>query len=181
MQNPDASEYAPYYHRYVSLVPAGQCVSMMHAQVGQMDALFSGVTDAQGQYAYAPGKWTLKEVLGHIADSERVFGYRALHIARGDANPLPSFEQEQWVPNGAFNAESVASLIGQWKTARQSNLAVIEALPNEALSRSGTVSGNPATVRALVHILPGHVAYHIAHMQRHYLAWSTAETVTSAG
>jgi hypothetical protein len=170
MQIPDASEYAPYYHRYVSLVPQGQCVSMMHAQVGQMDALMSAVTDAQGQHAYAPGKWTLKEVIGHIADTERVFGYRALHIARGDANPLPSFEQETWAPHGAFNAQSVASVLAQWKTARLSNLAVVEGLPADALSRRGTVSGNPATVRALVHMLPGHVAYHIAHMQQHYLA-----------
>jgi hypothetical protein len=170
MQTPDASEYAPYYHRYVSLVPAGQCVALMHEQVGQMDALLSGVTDAQGQFAYAPGKWTLKEVIGHMADAERVFGYRALHLARGDANPLPSYEQDEWAPNGAFNSLSVASVLAQWKTARLSNIAVVEGLPAEAHGRRGSVSGNPATVRALVHILPGHVAYHIAHMQQHYLS-----------
>ncbi|MBC7897015.1 MAG: DinB family protein [Cytophagaceae bacterium] len=170
MQTPDASEYAPYYHRYVSLVPAGQCLALMHEQVGQMEALLSSVTDAQGMHAYAPGKWTLKEVIGHVADAERVFGYRALHLARGDANPLPSYEQDLWSPNGAFNALSVASVLGQWKTARLSNIAVAEGLPEEAHVRSGTVSGNPCTVRALVHMLPGHVAYHIAHMRQHYLA-----------
>lgn len=170
MQTPDPAEYAPYYHRYVSLVPAGQCLTMLHGQVGELDTMLSGLTDAQGMYAYAPGKWTLKEVIGHVADTERVFGFRALHIARGDAHPLPSFEQDTWAPNGAFNTQPLPLVFGQWKTARMSNLAVIEGLPEEALGRSGIVSGNPATVRALIHMLAGHVQYHIAHMKAHYLS-----------
>lgn len=170
MQNPDASEYAPYYHRYVSLVPAGQCLTMLHEQVGTLDTMIAGLSEAQGMHAYAPGKWTLKEVIGHVADTERVFGYRALHLARGDKNPLPSFEQDDWAPNGEFNTQTVAAVLSQWKTARASNLAVVEGLPDAALGRSGIVSGNPATVRALVHMLAGHVQYHIVHMKQHYLA-----------
>ncbi|MCC6318732.1 MAG: DinB family protein [Gemmatimonadaceae bacterium] len=169
MHAPSPSEYTPYFQRYVTLVPDGQLMPTLRSQVAEFEALFATVTEAQGMASYAPGKWSLKEVIGHVADTERVFGFRALHIARGDANPLPSFDQDQWTPHGQFNAHSVASVLGQWRTARLANITAIEAMPDEAINRSGIVSGNPVTVRALVHILAGHVAFHITHVRENYL------------
>ena len=169
MQLPDVSEYAPYYHRYIALVPAGDFQQLMHAQVGQLEALLAPVSDAHGQRAYASGKWTLKEVIGHLADTERVFGFRALHIARGDVNPLPSFDQDAWAPNGQSNAQSITALLGQWRSARLANSAALAGMPEEALVRRGVVSGKECSVRALYHILPGHVLHHVALIREHYL------------
>jgi len=170
MHAPQPSEYFEYYHKYIALVPPGDLAQLMHAQIGEVTTLLAGVTPTQADYSYAPGKWTLKEVVGHLADTERVFGFRALHISRGDQSPLPSFDQDAWLPQGRFHVLPFAQVLEQWVTARRANLAALEGTPSAAAERSGVVSGHPATVRALYHILPGHVTYHVALIKRDYLA-----------
>ena len=167
---PQPDEYFAYYARYIALVPPGDLATVMRAQIDEVRTLLANVTPQQAEFAYAPGKWTLKEVLGHCADTERVFGFRALHISRGDPSPLPSFDQDKWTPEGRFNALPFAQVLDQWVTARRANLSALEGTPSEMQERRGIVSGNPASVRALYHILPGHVAYHIGLIKRDYLS-----------
>ncbi|MFN0099019.1 MAG: DinB family protein [Gemmatimonadaceae bacterium] len=169
MRAPQPDEYVAYYARYIALVPPGDLIGVMRAQLDELKALLAHVTPTQAEFSYAPGKWSLKEVVGHCADTERVFGFRALHISRGDPSPLPSFDQDTWAPEGRFNALPFAQVLDQWVTARRANLSALEGTPSEVQERRGTVSGNPATVRALYHILPGHVAYHITLIKRDYL------------
>src|SRR5436305_13655497 len=101
---PDSTEYAPYYGKYVSLVPDGNIAAILAAQIEPTLALLGRLSEVQGNYAYAPGKWSIKQMVGHVVDAERIFAYRALRIGRGDQTPLPSFEQDDYVANANFNA-----------------------------------------------------------------------------
>ena len=140
---PDAAEYAPFYAGYVSLVPPGDVRTHLQTQLHETVALFSGMSEAQGAHAYALGKWTLKEVLGHMSDAERVFSYRMLWIGRGDQAPLPSFDENQWVPAAGANDRSVASLVLEFAAIRASTVQLANALSVEAFVRRGTGGFRP--------------------------------------
>ncbi|MDX1997617.1 MAG: DinB family protein, partial [Thermoanaerobaculia bacterium] len=116
-----------------------------------------------------PGKWTIKEVLAHLIDTERVFGYRALHFARGDASPLPGFDQDAWSPTTWAAGRSLPSVLGEWQAVRRAFLAFAEGLDPELLDRRGIASGREFSVRAPLFIVVGHVEYHLAHLREHYL------------
>lgn len=166
---PARDEYAPYYHNYIGRVPPGDLLTLMRAQIAEVRSVFGAFTPERADFTYAPGKWTVKEVLGHLIDTERVFAFRALSIARGDPAALPSWEQDTWIAPARFAARSLEDLIEEWVTARQAAIALFEGLPWDAPTRRGVASGNPISVRALVFILPGHLIGHLEFLTAHYL------------
>jgi len=166
---PDADEYLEYYGRYIARVPDGDLLGTLEQQNEDTMALLAAVPEAKGDFAYAPGKWTLKEVIGHVADGERVFSYRALRIARGDQTPLPGFDEKAWVPNAGCAGRTVADLLGELRAVRAGTLALFRHRPPEAATRRGTASNGPVSVRALAWIIAGHERHHLAIIRERYL------------
>ena len=170
LSRPESDEYFDYYGRYVALVPDGDVRDHLRAQLFETVALLEGVAEAKAEQAYGAGKWTLKEVVLHMADTERVFGYRMLRIARGDTTPLPGFEQDEWVPHSCANARAMSSLVLEFAAVRASTLALVDSLPVEAWVRKGTASGHAISARALAYIAAGHERHHVAIIRERYLA-----------
>ncbi|MGH7656490.1 MAG: DinB family protein [Gemmatimonadaceae bacterium] len=169
LSRPASDEFFEYYNPYISLVPEGDVRDHLRAQLSETVALLSGVSDAKAEQAYGAGKWTLKEVVLHMADAERVFGYRMVRIARGDATPLAGFEQDAWVPHSCANARALSSLIMEFAAVRASTLALIDGLPAEAWVRKGTASGHTISARALAYIAAGHERHHLSIIRERYL------------
>lgn len=166
---PDATEYAPFYAGYVAKVPDGDIVSLLEAQTRDTAALLAGLSEERGEYRYAPEKWTLKEVIGHIADAERIFAYRALRIARGDPTPLAPFDENAYVPAAECGRRTLADLVAELSTVRAATLSLVRSLTDTAAARTGTASGKTISVRALVYILAGHERHHLAIVGERYL------------
>jgi DinB superfamily len=162
MQLPTAAEYAPYYAKYMVLVPDGDIVGAMDAQLREVVDYFRAVTDAQASVLHAPYTWTIKEVVGHLTDCERVFGYRGLRFARGDRTPLPGFDENAYAPEGQFKRLALADLISEFEGLRRSHVQMFRNLPQAAWTRTGEANGNPVSVRAIAYILVGHVRHHMA-------------------
>jgi len=160
MKRPEANEYAEFYATYVSKVPGTDPVGVLESQRLQMAQLFSGRSERDRNFRYAPGKWTVKEVLGHITDAERIFTYRALRIARGDQTPLASFEQDDYIKNGAFGQRTLASLNEEFSMVRAASIALFRSFPEDAWNRRGVASQKEVTVRALAFITAGHQIHH---------------------
>lgn len=166
---PAADEYVPYYGTYISKVPDGDLCRLLADQLKDTLALIRSIPEARGTHRYAPGKWSIKEVFGHVCDAERIFSYRALRIARGDATPLPGFEQDDYVPAGGFDRRTLADLGEELSAVRQSTLQLFRHLDPAALARRGTASGHTITPRALAYVIAGHERHHIAGLKAHYL------------
>ncbi len=167
---PAADEFAQYFAGYVNLVPDGDVLAMLRRQGADMTALLRDVPESMGDRAYSPGKWTLKESLLHLIDTERVFTYRLLRVARGDATPLPGFDQDAWVPNSGASARTMRSLLAEFATVRVATLALIESLDDAAGERRGVSSEKPVSARAIVYIIAGHDLHHYAFFRDKYLA-----------
>ncbi len=165
---PQASEYAPYYGKYVSLVASGDILSTLNSQSERMDSLLFGLGDDEANVPYAPGKWTIKQVLGHITDTERIMSYRALRMARGDKTPLPGFEQDDYVATGSFASVSLTELLQEYAAVRRATVLLFRHLPAEAWDRRGTASNNEVTVRALAYIIAGHDEHHCRILREKY-------------
>lgn len=166
---PASDEYAPYYNTYISKVRDGDILEILHEQSDAIRGLFARVPAERGLYAYAPGKWTLNEMLLHVVDGERVFSYRALRIARGDTTPLPGFEQDEWVPKSNANDRTLASIVDEFVTVRASTVALFAGLPAAAWDRRGTASGHGVSVRALAFKCAGHALHHEGIFRERYL------------
>jgi hypothetical protein len=167
---PQPSEYAPYYGRYVVLIPEGDIVETLEAQLQELLALLTGIGDDRGAYRYAPGKWTIKQVLGHVNDTERVFAYRALRISRGDRTPMSPFDQDAYVESGPFATVSMAALIDEFTAVRRATIALLAPLSGEAWLRSGIANDNEVTTRALAWMTAGHVRHHGRILRERYLS-----------
>ena len=167
--HPDSTEYAPHYGTYVSKVPEGDVLHILESQRTETQSMLRGLSDAQALHRYAPGKWSIKEVIGHVSDAERVFAYRALRFARNDQTPLASFEQETFTPAGKFDARSLRDLAAELDAVRGATLALFRGLDGEALVRRGTASGNEVSVRALAYIIAGHERHHVGILRERYL------------
>ena len=167
---PDSSEYAPYFGRYISLVPGQDAVAALEEQPRDTLPLLSTLTEEEGAYRYAPGKWSIKEMLGHVIDTERVFAYRGLCFARNDQTPLASFEQDGYVLAGNFDACRMADLIEEFVAVRRSSIWLFRQLSEEAWMRRGVASGNPLSVRAIAYIIAGHELHHGRILREKYLA-----------
>ena len=169
MTRPQTTEAADYYFRYIDLITSDDIVPAIESQMGQMLQLLSGINEEQSLHAYAPGKWTIREVLNHVNDGERVFAGRAFWFARGFTAPLPSFDQDVAVPMAQANNTSWAELVEEFKTVRLATLSFFKTLPEEAWSRTGVASDYPFTVRSLAYIIAGHVAHHRNVLAERYL------------
>jgi uncharacterized damage-inducible protein DinB len=165
---PGADEHVAYYGKYIEKVPDGDLCRILTDQLAETRALIGSIPEARGTHRYAPGKWSIKEVLGHVCDSERIFTYRALRIARGDATPLPGFEQDDYVPTGKFDRRTLADLSEELAAVRQASLLLFSHLDAEALARRGTASGNPITPRALAYVIAGHERHHVEILKAKY-------------
>jgi hypothetical protein len=169
---PQSGEYAPYYDRYISLIPGNDILAALTAledQRRQMLLLLSGRTEADGDLRYAPEKWSLKEVLGHINDTERIMSYRALRISRSDATPIEGFEQDDYVRNGPFGRRPLSDLIEDYIAVRRATLSLFRNLDEAAWTRRGVANKNEVTVRALAYIIAGHELHHRRIIEEKYL------------
>jgi len=166
---PDPSDYAPYFGKYITLVE-GPVVTALDGQPRETLALLSGLREGQGDYRYAPHKWSIKEMLGHMIDTERVFSYRALRFARNDQTPLASFEQDGYVRFGDFGNRRLADLIDEFAAVRQATVWLFRTLSADAWMRRGIASDNPISVRAIAYIIAGHELHHRRILREKYLA-----------
>jgi len=162
-------EYAPYYDRYLSLVPGNDILATLDEQRRQMLLLLSGRTEADGDLRYAPEKWSVKEVLGHINDSERIMSYRALRIARADATPIEGFEQDDYVRNGPFARRPLADLIEDYIAVRRATVSLFRNLDEPAWTLCGVANKNEISVRALAYVITGHDLHHRKILEEKYL------------
>ena len=169
MTRPQTTEAADYYFKYIDLVTSDDIVPTFESQMGETIQFLSGITEEQSLHSYAPGKWTIREMLNHINDGERVFAGRAFWFARGFTDPLPSFEQDVAVQMAQANNTSWAELVEEFKNLRLSSISLFKNLPEEAWSRTGVASDNPISVRALAYIMAGHVAHHLGVLREKYL------------
>ena len=166
---PQADEYAPFYAGYVQRVPENaDIMTLLGSQPDELHSLLQNVTDEQANVRPALGEWSIKEVLGHICDTERIFAYRALRIARGDNTPLPGFEQNDYVRATDFNRRSLADLTDEFGFQRRANGLCFSALMEEELVRKGVASDNPISMRACLYILAGHVMHHVESLKTDY-------------
>ncbi len=166
---PAADEYAPHYDTYVSKVTGPDVMAALTAQQRDTARFLAGLTEAQAAHRYAPGKWSIREVIGHLADSERIFSYRLLRIARADTTPLPGFDENTYVPAGEFERRPLASVAAEFASIRGATLTLLEGLTSEALARMGTASGKPVSARALAFIICGHETHHLGVIRDRYL------------
>ncbi|MGH7669102.1 MAG: DinB family protein [Gemmatimonadaceae bacterium] len=170
IERPGADEFAPFYANYVSGVPDGDIVELLKRQAIELSALLQGLDAARAEYRYAADKWTVKEVLGHVSDTERIFSYRALRISRGDATPLAAFDQDTYVANAEFGRRTLASLLAEFQAVRGATVSLFAAMTTEESRRAGTASSAPVTARALAFIAAGHERHHARILQERYLS-----------
>lgn len=167
---PEPGEYAAYYEKYISLVPGNDVTSALESQRVQTMQLFAARSEREGNFRYGPDKWTVKEVLGHINDTERIFTYRALRIARADKTPLPGFEQDSFVSNGRFNERSLGNLAEEFAFVRGASLALFRSFGQETWLRRGTASNYEVTVRAIAYMIAGHELHHRQILEERYFS-----------
>jgi hypothetical protein len=170
VERPEPGEYAAYYEKYIVLVPGKDATSALETQRVQTMQMFAGRSERDGNFRYAADKWTVKEVLGHLSDSERIFVYRALRIARGDQTPLSGFEQDDYVRSGGFNERPLASLVEEFANVRSASLGLFRSLSPDAWLRRGTANKNEVSVRALAFITAGHELHHRQILEERYFS-----------
>jgi hypothetical protein len=163
---PDATEYASYHVNYVNLVPETDILAVLEGQLAELLALLRGVTEEQGNTRHPPFTWSVKEVVGHMTDTERVFGYRALCFARQDQTPLPGFDENAYVRSAGFDACRLSDLVAEFEYVRRSHLCFFRNLSGTAWQHRGVANGHPISVRALAFIIAGHARHHLAILHR---------------
>jgi hypothetical protein len=166
LARPQPGEYAEYYERYISLVPEGDILIILSTQLDETTSLLGKVTETEGNTRHPPYTWSVKEVVGHLIDAERIFGGRAFRFARGDATPLPSFDENAYAREGHFDARLVIDLAEEFETVRRLNLYLFKHLSADHWLRTGVASDNTVSVRALAYIMAGHVRHHAAILRK---------------
>ena len=166
---PHSSEYAPYYEKYISRVPDGDIVATLGTQLERTLALIRGIPEDRGDFRYAEGKWSIKELLGHVIDGERVFAYRALRFGRGDTTPLPGFEQDDFVRGADFNKRSLSDLAEEFEHVLRSTISLLASLEPGAWDRRGTANDDEVSVRGIAFIIAGHERHHVEVLKSRYL------------
>ena len=166
---PQPNEAASYYSMYIDRVPGEDVVDVLGKQLEEALAFLSEISEEQSLHRYAPDKWSMRELLGHVNDGERVFMFRALWFARGFEDPLPSFDQEISFKAAGSDQVTWASHLDEFRAIRSATLAFLRNLPDEAWSRSGIASDSSVTVRAIAYIVAGHVSHHLAILRERYL------------
>ncbi|MDQ6769363.1 MAG: DinB family protein [Gemmatimonadota bacterium] len=166
---PDKDEFLPYYAKYIDLVGTGDVLLILASQMDETQDLLRSLPASVATYRYAPGKWSVNEVVGHLIDSERIFDARALRFARNDPTPLPGFEQDDYVRNSTFDNYPLAELASELASVRQSTIFLFKHLSDDAWMRRGTANGAEVSVRALAYIIAGHELHHRGMLQARYL------------
>ena len=166
---PQAAEYDPYYGRYIELVEHEDVVEALGEQLDEILGLLGSLDPGIGEFRYAPDKWTLKQVVCHVLDSERIFGVRALCIARGDTQPLPGFDENAYAEQARAERRSISGLAREFELVRRSNIALFKCLDTEVWQRTGTANGATISVRAIPWIVAGHAAHHVRVLRERYL------------
>ena len=169
MNRPEKNEYAEFYARYVSLVEETDIIAALLNQTNDLQQLFAEISEEKGDYRYAAGKWSVRELLGHIIDGERVFSYRALRISRGDETPLAGFEENFYVANSNFSNIKLADTLEEFSLLRQSNVLLFKNLTDEMWEKTGTASDATISVRALAYVMVGHIHHHANILRERYL------------
>ena len=169
MNRPDTTEYAPYYERYVSLV-TGDVAAVLGSQTTRLQDMITAMPEEKGEFRYAEGKWSIKELLSHLIDGERIFAYRALRISRGDETPIEGFEQDGYIENAHSNQRSFAEILEEFSLLRRANMILFKNLSDEDWSRLGTASDATVSARALAYIMAGHIEHHLGILKERYLA-----------
>jgi hypothetical protein len=165
---PDPSEYVPYYGRYIDKVPGDDALASLATQIEDSLRLLRGLDEARALHRYADGKWSVKEVVGHLCDAERVFAYRALRFGRGDTTDLPGFDETLYVPAGAFDRRPIADLADEFECVRRASIALFRSFDDAALIRRGLANGQPVSVRGLAWIIAGHERHHVGLLRERY-------------
>jgi uncharacterized damage-inducible protein DinB len=168
-KRPQQGDYALYYEKYVALVPSGDFLEILQEQHRRMVRLLSPLTEPQAEFRYAPGKWSIKEVLGHVTDTERIFSYRLLRIARGDQTPLAGFEQDAYVQTGNFSARKLAEILHEFSAVREATISLLRSLDDAAWLRRGIASQKEVSVLALAFVIAGHERHHRILLEKRYL------------
>ena len=165
---PAASEFNAHYAGYVAAVPDGDLLELLDGQLKDTVQLLAGVDEKKSRYRYAPDKWSIREVVGHLSDSERVFAYRALRFARADATPLPSFDENAWARTSNADSRPLPELVAELRAVRAASLALFRGFTDKEFACSGIASGHPITVRALAYIVTGHERHHVRILRERY-------------
>ena len=165
---PESSEYAPFYHGYVATVPEGDVVALLRQNGGELHDALAAIPEDRGGFRYAEGKWSIREVVGHLIDAERIFTYRALRIARGDTTPLAAFDENEYVKTAGSDARTLSNLAREFGAVREASVQLFESLPDDAWGRSGVASGKDVSVRALAYITAGHAMHHLRILRERY-------------
>lgn len=166
---PVTGDYAPYYAKYVELVPDGDLLEILDSQLHDYQRLLSPLTDTQADFRYAADKWSVKESLGHVTDAERIFTYRILRFARADQTPLSSFDQDEYVRTSNSSAQKIADLIDELTAVRRASVVLIRSLDDPAWLRRGVASGKEISVLALAFVVIGHAQHHLRIFEERYL------------
>lgn len=161
-------EYATYYANYVKYISPGSLSHVLHADQEQLNSLFSVLDEKSAMHRYAPEKWTIKEVLVHCIDTERLFSARALQFARGEKNELMGYDHEKYVANSNANARSLNSISAEWRSLRKATFSLFENFDKETLRKKGKANNNTVTVRAIAFIITGHVMHHLSVVRERY-------------
>jgi uncharacterized damage-inducible protein DinB len=170
LQYPQAGEFNPYYEKYTSRVAEGDFIEILARQADDTLSVLRALTEDLAEHAYAEGKWTIKEVIGHLCDAERIFAYRLMRIGRGDATPLASFDENAYVPAGQFKQRTLASLLEEFAAVRAATIALAAGLPADGWLRAGVASEFPVSARALAFIIAGHELHHREILLTRYLS-----------
>ncbi|KER10004.1 MAG: hypothetical protein HY22_06845 [[Candidatus Thermochlorobacteriaceae] bacterium GBChlB] len=165
----DPSEIAPFYHGYLQMITEPDVMQALHSRLSAVLTLWGTLPPAKHDHAYADGKWTVKEVLGHIIDTERVMAYRALAFGRGETQPLPGFNENDYVKNALFQRRTLPDLLAEFEMVRKSSILLFANMSDEKLACQGIASGSPVTVRALASVILGHELHHSRILQERYL------------
>jgi hypothetical protein len=165
---PQPNEFAPYFSRYIDLVPEEDISATMEKQGNATASLLRSLDEQRASFRYAPGKWSVKQVVGHVTDTERVFAYRALSIARGETKPLPGFDEQTWAAEADFDTRSIRMLIDDLTLVRRATLALFRSLPADAWNRVGVANDKPISVRALAYNAVGHERHHLKVLRERY-------------
>ena len=168
MTRPDSAEYAPAHASYVDLVDEDDILAALQQQSSETQKLLARLDEARAGYRYGEEKWSIKEVIGHIADAERIIGYRALAVARGETQSLPGFDENEYVRNAGFDAWKLGDLAEEYALVRRSNIVFFKNLLPEAWDRRGTANGQPVSVRGLAYVIVGHERHHLNVLRERY-------------
>ena len=167
---PEPTEFAEYYRGYIGKVPGADVVAFLEQQLDDITKLIARIDEAKGNFRYEAGKWSVKELIGHVVDTERVFAYRALVFARNDRTELPGFDQDPWAQHANYVDLKIADVAAQFKSVRQATIDLFKYMDASAWSRQGIANRNPMSARAAAFIIAGHAAHHVEILKARYLS-----------